>query len=155
MKSRLSQPRRSLGLAFLLLALLSSAASAQSADSVQLQATLIRASNDGNGTDRALLPFEPTLKRLFKYDSYELRNRSAAKVSLPGQARMNLGNGHHLEIGAQAAASDKVRFRIRWFQADDLLVNTTVVASRDRPTVLGGPSTEDVQGSLLLVVVPR
>jgi len=151
-------PRRLAPAALLLLlpALLAGLPRLEAAETVNLEATLILASsNASGGVDRALRPYEPTLRRLFKYDTYQLLQRATASAPLPGRRRMSLGGGHRLEIEARQAEGGKIRLRTRWLRGDRLLVDTAVVASRNRPTVLGGPPAEGGQGALLLILVAR
>lgn len=147
---------RTIALAVILFAALASLASTNSqAQQVNLNATLILASSEGSGIDPALKAYESNLRRLFKYKSYRVQGRSAARVSLPGDATINLGSGHRLTLSSQASGGGKIRLSIRWSDGRRTLINTTLNMTKGVPALLGGPSAPSQNGNLILALVAR
>ena len=139
-------------LALLLLASLALAAPAQ-AEGIDVSATLILGTNDGQGVDGALSRYEQNLKRVFPFDTFKLQGQASGSIESPGTSRLSLGDGHTLELSSSEANGDKIRLAARWTQGDRTLINTTVVASKGNPTILGGPSQGS--GKLILLLVAR
>lgn len=142
-------------MALLVAALLGLSATSASAQHTNVSATLIFASSQGDGIDPALRSYESNLKRLFKYSSYKLRGKSNARLSIPGKASMNLGDGHQVELDAQGSSSNKVRLSVKWSNQRRMLINTTINQDKGKPVILGGPSAPSQNGNLILVLVPR
>jgi len=147
---------RTIALAVILFAALASLASPKSqAQQVNLNATLILASSEGSGIDPALKAYESNLRRLFKYKSYRVQGRSGTRVSLPGDATINLGSGHRLTLSSQASGGGKIRLSIRWSDGRRTLINTTLNMTKGVPALLGGPSAPSQNGNLILALVAR
>ncbi|HCR30087.1 MAG TPA: hypothetical protein DIV79_08730 [Opitutae bacterium] len=142
-------------LAATIAAFITLSATSATAQQTNVSATLIFASSQGDGIDPALRAYESNLKRLFKYSSYQLRGKSNARLSVPGNASMNLSGGHRVELVAQESSGNKVRLSVKWSNQRRMLFNTTINQDKGKPIILGGPSAPSQNGNLILVLVPR
>ncbi|MCH6254923.1 hypothetical protein MLD52_00060 [Puniceicoccaceae bacterium K14] len=127
--------------------------SAVNAESSQIQATVVLASSDGTGVDPQLKRFGANLKKLFRHDSFKLHGRSNTEISLPGTSTLTLGRGYQLKLDASPAKDGRIRLKAKWIQGSRVLIETTLVVSRNRPSLLGGPKVK--QGELILILVAR
>ncbi len=125
------------------------------AQNANVSATLIFASSQGDRIDPALKAYEGNLKRLFKYSSYTLQGRSNAALNVPGEATINLGGGHKVELRAQPSDGRKIRLSVRWTNARRMLFDTTINQDRGKPLILGGPSAPSQNGNLILVLLTK
>lgn len=125
------------------------------AQKANISATLIFASSQGDDIDPALRAYEGNLKRLFKYSSYKLQGRASTSLDIPGNATLNLGSGHKVELRSQPSDGKKIRLSVRWSNSRRMLFNTTINQDRGKPLILGGPSAPSQNGNLILVLVPR
>lgn len=123
------------------------------AETVNLDAMLILASNDPAPLDRRLERVEHQLRPLFRFEYYRHLGSSSAAVALPGATKIALGDGHFLDVQASAAKDDKVRAQVRWFRGDEPLVNTVVNLRRGKPVILGG--VPHGNGKLIVTLTTR
>ena len=129
-------------LSLALLAMLASLAPiARAADSAGLQGMLITASNERGETDRRLAPFEPTLRRILRFESYRFVGEDSASLAIPGKGSLSLGQGHELEIETERSDGAALHVKVRWISRGRTLMNTGLVLRPGVPAVLGGPST--------------
>lgn len=124
---------------------------AQAEAATNITATLILGTNEGGGVDPSLRRFERHLKRLSRFDTFKQKGRGSSSVSVPGNGAISVGNGHRVTISVTSASNDRLRIATKWTSGNRVLVNTTVVAPRNQPTVLGAPSQGSGQYILLLV----
>ena len=122
----------------LTLALLLSAVAQAEAAGLRLRALLVVASNQGGETDSSLAAYEPTLRRILRFDTYRLAGDDTSAVQVPGRAALSPGRGHNLTVEADASGG---RLRVQWEQNGKALMNTGLALRRGAPAVLGGPST--------------
>ena len=134
-----------------ILAGLAIAPAAQAADSVNIHATLILGSNQGGGVDGQLKRYERHLKRVFRFDTFQQKGGGASNVAIPGSGTVNVGGGHQISVNVTDAGNDKLRIAAKWTKSGRALINTTIVSSRNQPTVLGGPASGE--GKLILLLV--
>ena len=145
--------RRTTGILSVLFAVvfaLASGASAQS-DSLNVNAILIRASNDPAPLDTRLDVIEYKLRRLFQFEHYRFMGEGTATLGLPGESTLSVGAGNRLEIHVFTADGGRIRSQVRWSRNDAVLLSTTVVMTKDVPVVLGG--VPDGQGGTLIVAL--
>jgi hypothetical protein len=109
----------------LLLAALALPRAALSAEDASVRAILFVASNEKGGTDPRLAPYEPTLRRVLRFESYRFLSESSTSVSAGGKARINL-QGQPIEV-----ENDNGRVKVSWN-------GTTVAVPAGRPAVIGG-----------------
>ena len=85
-------PKFPTGLALCLLALVTIPSIAIGAESASVTGILILATDDAGDTDTRLKPYEPTLRRLFRFPGYEQIGRSRTSMKVPGNGVLNFGN---------------------------------------------------------------
>lgn len=137
--------------AFAVCSLASSATS--HAESSQIQATVVLASSDNSGMDPQLQKYASNLKKLFKHNSFKRYGGSNGQIELPGSTNLNLGKGYQLNLVATPVDGGRIRLNAKWIQGSRTLIETTLVVTRNRPSVLGGPRVEN--GELILLLVAR
>ena len=103
-----------------------------------VRALLVIASKQPGESDGRLAFYEPTLRRILRFESFRLAGEGAADLAASGKASMSLGHGHVLEI---ALVSSVGRFTIDWKADGRSLMNTGLTLRAGVPAVLGGPST--------------
>lgn len=114
---------------------------ATAAESSRVQAILIAASNEPGRTDSRLSAYEPTLKRILRFESYRFRGQGATNLA-PGQSgHISLGEGQSLELTAQESGNHGIRFRVIWEKGGRTLMTTGLTLRPGVPAVLGGPGT--------------
>lgn len=103
-----------------------------------VRALLVIASKQPGDSDRRLAFYEPTLRRILRFESFRLAGEGRADLAATGKATINLGHGHALEIVSEGGAS---HFTINWMVDQQTLMNTGLTLRPGVPAVLGGPST--------------
>ena len=144
-----------LKLMFFTLATLAVAATGLAADSASINARgiLVAASNEQRESDPRLAEYEPTLRRVLRFESYRYLGSGGARASAPGDARFSLGQGHSIELSVESVNGDRIRARVRWLDGDRTLMNTVLVLRRGVPAVLGGPARAGGNDVLAVIVV--
>jgi hypothetical protein len=125
--------------AFLLIALASLAATACAAEA-SVQGILITASNQPGETDRRLASYEPTLRRILRFESYHYIGEDSGRLEVPGSGTLSLGDGHELEVTTEKADGKSVHVKVRWIAGGRSLMNTGLALRAGVPAVLGGPA---------------
>ena len=125
---------------------------AHAADRAHIQGILISASNDRGETDRRLTAYEPTLKRILRFESYRFLGDDSASLGVPESGHLSLGYEHQMEITTESADGKSIHIRVRWTQGGRTLMNTGLVLRPGVPAVLGGPSTGK-KGEVYAVIV--
>lgn len=129
-------------LALFLLALASNFnVAARAAERTTIQGLLISASNEKGQTDQRLAAYEPTLRRILRFESYRFLGDDNASIGVPEKGHLSLGEGHELEIETELADGKSVHLRVRWLKGGRVLMNTGLILRPGVPAVLGGPST--------------
>ena len=142
-------------LLFALIALFASVsvtASARAADA-SVTAILIQGSNEGGGVDSQLRRYERHLSHMLPFDTFKQRGQGSSRVSLPGNGSIDIGGGQLVAVKVEDGGGDKLRITARWTDGNRTLINTTIVSSRGKPTVLGGPSSGN--GKLILLLIAQ
>lgn len=98
---------------------------ALAAEGTSVRAILFVASNEKGPSDPRLAPYEPTLRRVLRFESYRFISQSSASVSSGGTARIDL-QGEPIEV-----ENENGRVRVSWN-------GTTVSVPPGRPAVIGG-----------------
>ena len=114
-----------------------------------VRAILVAASNAEGESDRRLAPFEPTLRRILRFQSYRYLGEGSATVGTGGT--INLGQGHRLELEHESGDGKAVRLRVNWLDGRRSLMQTGLVLRPGVPAVLGGPARGD--GEVYAVIV--
>jgi hypothetical protein len=108
---------------------------------LHVRALLVVASNQPGESDSRLAPYEPTLRRILRFETYRLAGEDGASLSAPGSAELSLGRGHQLQLEADRNEGRASRVRVRWQESGRSLINTGLALRPGVPVVLGGPST--------------
>lgn len=112
----------------------------RAADRTQVRAILVIASNQRGESDGKLAAYEPTLRRILRFESYRLAGSGTATLS-PGKTSVDIGRGHTLVLDVDKADDKNASLRVRWEEGGRALMNTGLVLRAGVPAVLGGPST--------------
>ena len=111
------------------------------AEHTSVQAILISASNDQGNTDSRLSRYEPTLRRILRFESYRYVSEGSASLDIPANGTIQIGNGHRLEVETEESNGRGVRLRVKWLQGNRTLMETGLTLNPGVPAVLGGPGT--------------
>lgn len=106
-----------------------------------VRAILVLASNQKGGSDARLSAYEPTLRRILRFESYKLAGEGSAAVAGGGKSSVRLGRGHSLELEAEKGDGKGVRLKVNWQDGGRSLMNTGLVLRPGVPAVLGGPAS--------------
>lgn len=118
-------------------------------DSTSVRAILVVASNAEGESDSRLAPFEPTLRRILRFQSYRYLGEDSVTVTTTGS--INLGQGHRLELEHEPSDGRAVRLRVNWLDGRRSLMQTGLSLRPGVPAVLGGPARGD--GEVYAVIV--
>ena len=116
-----------------------------------VQGILITASNEAGKTDRRLAAYEPTLRRILRFESYHYVGEDTARLKVPATGSLSMGDGHELEITTEHADGKSVQVKVRWTSGGRSLMNTGLTLRPGVPAVLGGPSTS--KGEVYAVIL--
>lgn len=114
---------------------------AHAAEHARVQGILISASNDRGETDRRLSAYEPTLRRILRFESYRFLGDDTASLGVPADGHLSLGEGNELEIQTESSDGRSVRLKVRWLKGGRTLMSTGLALRPGVPAVIGGPST--------------
>lgn len=126
---------------------------ARAAEHAAIQGILIAASNDQGRTDRRLAAYEPTLKRILRFESYRFLGDDRASLEGAGTGHLSLGDGHELVVAKDASEGKSLRVRVKWMKNGRALMNTELVLRPGIPAVLGGPSTGNKDEVYAVIVI--
>lgn len=139
----------------LLLAALADLGAAARADSANIRGILISASNESGETDRRLAQYEPTLRRILRFESYRFLGDDSTSLEVPAQGSLSLGDGHELEVSTEKSDGKSIHVKVRWSAGGRTLMNTGLVLRPGVPAVLGGPSTGNKGEVYAVILVGR
>jgi hypothetical protein len=117
------------------------AAGAAEGAHVKVHAILVIASPQRGTPDPKLAAYEPTLRRILRFEGYHLAGEGTANLTVPGKASVSLARGHALELEAEKSSAQGVHLLVRWMDGTRSLMNTGLTLRPGVPAVLGGPST--------------
>jgi len=108
---------------------------------VTVRAILVIASNQPARPDPRLAPYEPTLRRILRFESYRFEGEGSAGLAIPGKGTVAVGRGQALDLESEKSdGKGGVHLRVRWHDGGRTLMNTGLVLRPGVPAVLGGPS---------------
>lgn len=136
----------------LLLAFLGAITLPARAESASFQGILITASNEPGQTDRRLAPYEPTLRRILRFESYRFLGEDRTRLEIPASGRLALGNGHELALTTERSDGKTIHVKVRWTAGGRALMNTGLTLRPGVPAVLGGPATGN-KGEVYAVIL--
>jgi hypothetical protein len=119
------------------------------AQTVNLEAMLIHASNQSAAPDGRVSRVEPQLRRVFQFSHYRQIGSTRQTLGLPSQNRINLGHGYTLNLNTSDQGG-RVRAEVEWYQGGTRLLSTSVTQQRGVPAILGGPPYQE--GTLILIL---
>lgn len=122
------------------------------AERANIQGILISASNEKGQTDRRLASYEPTLRRILRFESYRFLGDDRASLEGSEKGHLSLGEGHELDIETESSDGKSLRLRVKWMKNGRSLMNTELVLRPGIPAVLGGPSTGN-KGEVYAVIL--
>jgi len=143
---------KTIRLIFFFVALAGFFSAAHAAEHARIQGILISASNDQGKTDQRLAAYEPTLKRILRFESYRFLGDDSTSLAVPASGQLSIGDGHQLEVATESADGSGIHVRVRWTQGGRTLMTTGLVLRAGVPAVLGGPSTGK-KGEVYAVIV--
>ena len=132
---------KTIRLTFLFAALCGLGLAVRGADRTTLQGILISASNDAGQTDRRLAEYEPTLRKILRFESYRQLGADSTSLNVPATGSISLGDGHQIEVTTEGSDGKSIHVKVRWTAGGRTLMNTGLVLRPGVPAVLGGPST--------------
>lgn len=138
-----------------LAAVLAFAASSQpgfAAERASIRAILIIASPQKGGSDARLAPYESTLRRILRFETYRAIADASTAVPVGGRATLSLSQGHRLELSGDRSDARETRVQLRWSHGSRELMNTALALPSGRPAVLGGPAHGD-SGEVWAVII--
>jgi len=136
----------------LLLVALVAPPTASAADGSSLRAILITASNQKGGSDPRLAPYEPTLRRILRFESFRFIGEGTTALAIPGSAALPLAQGHRLEFESENSDGRRIRVSVRWLHRGKALMDQPLALNRGTPAVLGGPATGET-GDVYAVIL--
>jgi hypothetical protein len=139
----------------LLAAFLGMLAATHTAKAADVRGILIAASNGQGETDRRLAAYEPTLRRILRFESYRFLGDGRATVEASDKGSISLGEGHELEIEAERSDGKAVSLKVRWLKGGRTLMNTGLQLRPGVPAVLGGPATGNKDEVYAVILVSR
>lgn len=126
---------------------------ALAAERVQLHVFLITAAKGGERrSDPRLAEYEPTLRRIMRFDSFEYQGSDRGALSSGESTTLMVGQGHELTI---EAGKNPYQLRVRWAAnvGERTLMNTGITVHPGVPAVLGGPPTGRAPGEVYAVFI--
>ena len=114
---------------------------AAGAGQANVRALLVLASNQSGASDARLSAYEPTLRRILRFESYKLVGEGGAALAGAGRASVKLGRGHTVELETEKSDGKGVRLKVNWQDGGRSLMNTGLVLRPGVPAVLGGPAS--------------
>lgn len=109
------------------------------ASAAEFSALLVTASKSAGPSDARLKPYEATLKRILRFESFRLVGEGSTEINGSGKGRISLGGGHQLQL--ELAGANASRVDATWQQGDRALMKTGLTLRPGVPAVLGGPGT--------------
>lgn len=120
------------------------------ADTADMEAMLIYASNDPAPLDYHLDKVVPKLRSVLKFQNYELLGRGDGAINAPGETTIDLGKGHSLEVKVRPDKKDRFKVEVRWLHDGKVQVSTGATMGRNQPVVLGG--VKHANGNLVVTL---
>jgi hypothetical protein len=118
-------------------------ATAPRAQAASVKGILITASNASGKTDGRLASYEPTLRRILRFESYHYVGEDTATLEVPESATLSVGDGHQVEVTPEHADGKSLQVKVRWISGGRALMSTGLTLRPGVPAVLGGPSTRE------------
>jgi len=125
----------------------------RAAERANVQGILLAASTEHGQADPRLASYEPTLRRILRFESYRFIGEGSASITALERGQLSLGNGHNLEIETERSDGQSIHIRVRWTAGGRTLMNTGLVLRLGVPAVLGGPATGNGSEVYAVIVI--
>jgi hypothetical protein len=112
-------------------------------ESVNLRAILVSASKQPGKTDPSLSPYESTLRRILRFESFKQLGTDQARAQIPGKGALSISSGQIIEFSTENSKDDRLRVQITWKSGNRTLMRTGLALRPGVPAVLGGPARND------------
>eukprot|EP01035_Chromulina_nebulosa_P003854 gene3855-biopygen3167 len=89
-----------------------------------VRALLVLASSQRGASDARLAEYEPTLRRILRFESYKLAGEGSAALAGGGKSTVRLARGHALELEMEKSDGKGVRLKVNWQEGRRSLMNT-------------------------------
>lgn len=136
----------------LLLVAFAGVATSLRAATASVQGILITASNEPGKTDSRLASYEPTLRRILRFESYRYVGEDSARLEVPAEGSLSLGDGHVVEVTTEQVDGKSVQVKVRWTANGRTLMNTGLNLRAGVPAVLGGPASRSGEVYAIILV---
>jgi len=103
-----------------------------------VRALLVTASKQAGESDARLASYEPTLRRILRFESFRWVGEGSADLAKARDVTMDLGHGHTLGVRLESIAG---RYSVNWEASGKQLISTRLALRPGIPAVLGGPAT--------------
>lgn len=113
------------------------------ADAAQVQARLIRASNDEKLADDRLKPLQLKLQKKFGYPYYQQLGEKQAELKADTTDRLDLGEGFVVFVRPKSVDKKVHELEIEWTSGKASLVKSTVKISEGGHLFVKGPGVAD------------
>jgi len=110
------------------------------ANAAQVQARLIRASNDEKLDDARLKTLHPQLKKKFGYPYYQQMGEKQEPLKADTVNRLDLGEGFVVFVTPKATVKKVYELEIEWTSGKASLVKSTVKISEGGHVFIKGPA---------------
>ncbi len=127
-------------------------AQAQRGGGTAIRGVLVTASRTPGNTDERLKPYEATLRRILRFESFQFVGEGRTSMATPGQASLLIGPGHRLELQTEASDDDRLRVQVNWSERGRSLMRTGLALRRGVPAVLGGPARGEGEVYAVIIV---
>lgn len=125
-------------------------ATALAASSVSVRALLITASKGKGSSDPRLAPYEATLRRTLRFESFKLVDEGSASLTGDGPATVSLGR-HRLKLTSSARRNGGIPVRVEWTHAGREVMTTALTLKAGTPAVLGRAGSDSEVPVVLLI----
>lgn len=120
------------------------------AEAATLEATLIYASEEPASLDRRMDNIEFRLRRLFKFEHYQLLDQQTALIGSKSETEISFVEGYSLHLTTGKGGEKGFPVTIVWNKNGKKLMTTGIKVGKSKPAVLGGPSYR--KGNLILSI---
>ncbi|MCS6770393.1 MAG: hypothetical protein NZ740_00010 [Kiritimatiellae bacterium] len=118
---------------------------------IEIEAMRILASNEPAPLDRRLERVDYILRPLLRFETYRLLGMGSVILHTPGEAAIDLGEGHVLSVRAGRDRGSHVE--VIWYRDDRRLLSTSIKLQRGRPAILGG--VPHGEGRLIVTITAK
>jgi hypothetical protein len=119
------------------------------AESTQVRAILVYASNKKGGVDRRLAAYADNLRRNLPFDTFRYGGEGTSVLPKDGHATITFAGDHRVEL--QDEPGDDLRLKTYWMKSAEVIISTTLTLSPGVPAVLARRGGGDEVPVVLLI----